>query len=86
MTRHDHHIKEVVADMTRIKLVALRTVVLMNFIMADDFGFVLSGTLEKIMAGDFEVSFSVTPELLLQFSVVNRIPVAMIFLKLLLGP
>ena len=58
--------------MTRIKLAALWAVVMMNIIMADIIGFIYPGTLESSMKGDF--GFSVTPELLLVFSVLNAIP------------
>jgi hypothetical protein len=69
-------------EMTRIKLAALWTVVMLNIVMADIIGFIHPGTLEKIMKGEF--GFPVTSELLLLFSVFTEIPIAMIFLSLVL--
>jgi Sec-independent protein secretion pathway component TatC len=73
---------EVKMEMTRIKLAALWTVVMFNIIMADIIGFIHPGTLEKIIDGNF--GFPVTSELLLLFSVLNEVPIVMIFLSLIL--
>jgi Family of unknown function (DUF6326) len=69
-------------EMTRIKLAALWTVVMFNIVMADIIGFIHPGTLEKIIKGEF--GFPVTPELLVLFSVFTAIPIAMVFLSLVL--
>jgi Family of unknown function (DUF6326) len=53
-----------------------------SIVMADIIGFIHPGTLQMIIDGDF--GFPVTPELLLLFSVFTAIPIAMIFLSLVL--
>lgn len=70
-------------DITKIKLSALWTVVMLNIAFADIVGFIHPGTLEKIIDGSF--GFPVTPELLLVFSVFIEIPLVMIFLSLVLS-
>ena len=70
-------------DITKIKLSALWIVVMFNITFADIVGFIHPGALEKIIEGDF--GFSITPEILLLFSVFLEIPIAMIFLSLVLS-
>lgn len=70
-------------DTTKIKLSALWIVVMFNIAFADIVGFVHPGALEKIIEGSF--GFSVTPGILLIFSVFLEIPIAMIFLSLILS-
>ena len=67
---------------TRIKLAALWTLVMFNITFADIIGFIHPGTLEKIIEGSF--GFPVTSGLLLLFSVLTEVPIAMIFLSLIL--
>jgi Family of unknown function (DUF6326) len=69
-------------ETTRIKLAALWTVVMFNMTFADIIGFMHPGTLERIMAGS--VGFPVSSELLLLFSALTAVPIAMIFLCLIL--
>jgi Family of unknown function (DUF6326) len=69
-------------ETTRIKLAALWMVVMLNMTFADIIGFMHPGTLEKMMSGD--VGFTITPVLLLVFSVLTAVPIAMIFLSLVL--
>ena len=70
-------------QMTRIKLSALWATVNFNILIADIIGFIHPGVLQKILNGDFG-GISVTPELLLLFSVVNEIPILMVFFSLTL--
>ncbi|MGC1306468.1 MAG: DUF6326 family protein [Phormidesmis sp.] len=67
---------------TKIKLSASWTAIMFNIAFADIVGFIHPGTLEKIIDGSFGVP--VTPELLLVFSIFLEIPIAMIFLCLVL--
>jgi len=53
-----------------------------NITFADIIGFIHPGTLQKIIDGSF--GFPVTPGLLLLFSVLTAVPIAMIFLCLVL--
>ncbi|GEM88499.1 DUF6326 family protein [Meiothermus granaticius] len=69
-------------EATRIQIAALWTVVMFNIAFADIIGFIHPGTLQQIMEGSLE--FPVTPGLLLLFSVLTQVPIAMIFLSLLL--
>lgn len=69
-------------EATRIKLAALWTVVMFNMTFADIIGFMHPGTLEKMMNGD--VGFTITPVLLFVVSVLAAVPIAMIFLSLVL--
>jgi Family of unknown function (DUF6326) len=69
-------------ETTRIKLAALWTVVMFNMTFADIIGFMHPGTLQRMMNGD--VGFTITSELLLLFSVLTAVPIAMIFLNLIL--
>ena len=70
-------------DTTKIKLSSLWIVVMFNIAFADIVGFIHPGALEKIIEGNF--GFPVTPEILLLFSVFLEIPIAMIFLSLVLS-
>lgn len=56
--------------------------VLLNMIFADIVGFMNPGALEEIIAG--AVGFEITQEILLVFSVLLEIPIAMIFLSRIL--
>ena len=64
---------------TKIKLSTLWVVVMFNIAFADIIGFLHPGALEQIMKG--EVGFELTQELLLVFSILLEIPIAMIFLS-----
>lgn len=68
---------------TKVKISTLWIVVMFNIAFADIVGFIHPGTLEKIIEGNF--GFPVTPEILLLFSVFLEIPIAMIFLSLVLS-
>lgn len=70
-------------DTTKIKLSSLWILVMFNIAFADIVGFIHPGALEKIIEGAF--GFLVTPEILLLFSVFLEIPIAMIFLSLVLS-
>jgi predicted anti-sigma-YlaC factor YlaD len=63
----------------KVKLSTLWVVVLFNIAFADIVGFVHPGALEQIMTG--EVGFELTQGLLLVFSILLEIPIAMIFLS-----
>jgi hypothetical protein len=67
---------------TRIKLSALWAVVMFNMAFADIVGFLHPGTLQSILDG--AVGFDLTPGLLLVFSVLIEVPIAMVFLSLVL--
>ena len=69
-------------DPARLLLAALWTAVMLNIAFADIVGFVHPGALQRIVDGD--VGFAITPALLLVFSVLLEIPIAMIVLSLLL--
>ena len=68
---------------TRVKLSTLWVVVLFNMVFADIVGFMNPGALEQIMTG--ATGFEITQELLLVFSILLEIPIAMIFLSRVLG-
>lgn len=63
----------------KIKLSTLWVVVMFNIAFADIVGFLHPGALEQIMRG--EVGFDLTQGLLLVFSILLEIPIAMIFLS-----
>ena len=63
----------------KVKLSTLWVVVMFNIAFADIVGFVHPGALEQIMTG--EVGFELTPGILLVFSILLEIPIAMIFLS-----
>ncbi|MEJ2290385.1 MAG: DUF6326 family protein [Deinococcales bacterium] len=69
-------------DATRVKLSALWAVVMFNMAFADIVGFLHPGTLQAILDG--AVGFEPTPGLLLVFSVLIEVPIAMVFLSLVL--
>lgn len=63
----------------KVKLSTLWVFVMFNMVFADIVGFMNPGALEKIMTG--AVGFEITQELLLVFSILLEIPIAMIFLS-----
>ena len=67
------------AEDMKIKLSTLWIVVMFNIAFADIVGFLHPGALEQIMRG--EVGFELTQGLLLVFSILLEIPIAMIFLS-----
>ena len=67
----------------REKISILWIVVMMNMAFADIVGFVHPGALEELIKGD--VGFELTQGLLLLFSVLIEIPIAMIFLSRVLS-
>ena len=71
-------------DGTRIKLSALWAVVMFNMAFADIVGYLHPGTLQGILDG--AVGFELTSGLLLGFSVLIEIPIAMVVLSLVLSP
>ncbi len=69
--------KTIEMDDMKVKLSTLWIVVLFNMIFADIVGFMNPGSLEKTMTGN--VGIQITQELLLVFSILLEIPIAMIF-------
>ena len=69
-------------DATRIKQAALWTVVMLTMAFADIVGFLHAGTLQSILDG--AVGFDLTPGVLLVFSILIEVPIAMVFLSLVL--
>jgi len=67
------------AEDIKVRLSTLWVVVLFNMVFADIVGFMTPGELEKIIAGD--VGIQITQELLLLFSLLLEIPIAMVFLS-----
>ncbi|WP_420631575.1 DUF6326 family protein [Candidatus Leptofilum sp.] len=67
----------------REKISLLWVVVMFNMAFADIVGFVHPGSLEDIIAGN--VGFELTQGLLLLFSILIEIPIAMIFLSRILN-
>ena len=63
----------------KVKLSTLWIVVLFNMVFADIVGFMNPGALEEILTG--AVGFEITQELLLVFSILLEIPIAMILLS-----
>lgn len=63
----------------KVKLSTLWVFVMFNMVFADIVGFMNPGSLEKIMTG--AMGFEITQELLLVFSILLEIPIAMIFLS-----
>lgn len=63
----------------KVKLSTLWIFVMFNMIFADIVGFMEPGTLEKMMTGD--VGIEITPGLLLVFSILLEIPIAMVLLS-----
>src|SRR5262245_61909828 len=70
--------KTIQLDM-KVKLSTLWIVVLFNMVFADIVGFMNPGALERIITGT--VGLEITQELLLVFSILLEIPIAMIFLS-----
>jgi len=69
---------------TRIKLSVLWAVVMFNMAFADIVGFLHPGALQRILDG--AVGLEPTPGLLFVFSVLIEVPIAMVFLSLVLSP
>ena len=63
----------------KVRLSTLWIVVLINMLFADIVGYMNPGALEDIIAGD--VGITITQELLLVFSILLEIPIAMVFLS-----
>ena len=63
----------------KIRLSTLWVFVMFNMVFADIVGFMNPGTLQQIMTGG--VGFQITQEILLVFSILLEIPIAMIFLS-----
>jgi len=61
------------------KLSTLWIFVMFNMVMADIVGFMNPGSLEQMMSGD--VGFQITQEIMLIFSIILEIPIAMILLS-----
>lgn len=66
-------------DDMKVKLSTLWIIVLFNMIFADIVGYMNPGALEDIIAGN--VGIKITQELLLVFSILLEIPIAMVFLS-----
>ncbi|MBC8556007.1 MAG: hypothetical protein H8D23_40860 [Candidatus Brocadiales bacterium] len=64
----------------KTKLSTLWIFVMLNMIMADIVGFMNPGSLEAIMTGS-AASFPITQEIMLVFSILLEIPIAMVFLS-----
>ncbi|MCP4359229.1 MAG: hypothetical protein GY796_14540 [Chloroflexi bacterium] len=64
------------------KLSTLWIFVMVNMVMADIVGFMNPGSLEQMMTGD--VGFQITQEIMLIFSILLEIPIAMILLSRIL--
>jgi Sec-independent protein secretion pathway component TatC len=69
-------------DNTKVKLSTLWIYVLFNMVFADIVGFMNPGALEAVIKG--EIGIQITQELLLLFSIMLEIPIAMIFLSRIL--
>ncbi len=69
-------------DNMKVKLSTLWVFVLFNMIFADIVGFMNPGALDAIIKG--EVGVQITQELLLVFSMLLEIPIAMVFLSRIL--
>ena len=63
----------------KARLSTLWIVILFNMVFADIVGFMNPGALQEIISG--AVGFEITQELLLVFSILLEIPIAMIFLS-----
>lgn len=68
----------------KIKISTLWIVVMLNILSADIIGFMNPGDLMKVLIGD--VGINITQELLLIFSILMEIPIAMVFLSRVLKP
>jgi len=69
-------------DTIKVRLSTLWIFVLFNMVFADIVGFMNPGALNAIMEG--EVGIEITQKLLLLFSIMLEIPIAMIFLSRIL--
>jgi uncharacterized protein DUF6326 len=69
---------------TKVKLSTLWILVMFNMVFADIVGFMNPGALQNIMTG--AVGIEITQELLLVFSILLEIPIAMILLSRILKP
>jgi Sec-independent protein secretion pathway component TatC len=67
------------ANDMKVKISTLWIVVMLNMLSADIIGFMNPGDLEKILTGN--VGINITQELLLVFSIMMEIPIAMVFLS-----
>jgi hypothetical protein len=67
------------ADSIKVKISTLWIVVMLTMLSADIIGFMNPGDLQKILSGN--VGIQITQELLLLFSIMMEIPIAMIFLS-----
>ena len=63
----------------KVKISTLWIVVMLNMLSADIIGFMNPGDLQNILTGN--VGINITQELLLVFSVMMEIPIAMVFLS-----
>jgi hypothetical protein len=68
---------------TERRISALWIVVLINMLFADILNFITPGTLQGIMTG-YADSLRITPGILLAFAVLLEVPIAMVFLSLVL--
>ena len=66
----------------RVKISTLWIVVMLNMLSADIIGFMNPGDLQNILTGN--VGINITQELLLIFSIMMEIPIAMVFLSRIL--
>ena len=71
-------------DASKIQRSALWAVVMFNMAFADIVGFLHPGTLQGILEGN--VGFQPTGGMLLGFSLLIEVPIAMVFLSLVLAP
>jgi Sec-independent protein secretion pathway component TatC len=63
----------------KVKISTLWIVVMLNMLCADIIGFMNPGDLQNILTGN--VGINITQELLLIFSIMMEIPIAMVFLS-----
>ena len=68
----------------KAKISTLWIVVMLNMLSADIIGFMNPGDLQNILTGN--VGINITQELLLVFSILMEIPIAMVFLSRVLKP
>ena len=68
----------------KVKISTLWIVVMLNIHSADIIGFMNPGDLMKVLTGN--VGIDITQELLLIFSILMEIPIAMVFLSRVLKP
>ena len=75
-------LSEISMNEPKVILSTLWVVVLLNIIFADIVGYMNPGDLEKVISGD--VGVKITQELLLVFSILLEIPIAMVILSRIL--